>query len=238
MTALREALRLAWRGDKKALKALDETPDAVRHEAFAFARDVIAQDPAQTGKVLEWLEALVARTDVRALAATKELSKGAVSASGKGAATAASKAGNTVVWFAPHMDVCANIVASFERVRERADVCVFTITNDLIANALIAAHKRGVKVRLVSDDMKAGDLGSDIDRIARSGVAVRIDRTEAHMHHKFAVFDQRWLINGSYNWTRSANAVNRENCVSSDDPALVAAFTAEFERCWQDSSRW
>ena len=40
--------------------------------------------------------------------------------------------------------------------------------------------------------------------LAELGVAVRIDRSEHHMHHKFALFDDAILATGSYNWTRSA----------------------------------
>jgi len=94
------------------------------------------------------------------------------------------------------------------------------------------AHERGVKLRILSDNDKANDFGSDIDRLARAGVAVRIDRTPVHMHHKFGIFDGRLLLTGSYNWTRSAHDENAENNVLTDDPTLVKAFTVEFERLW------
>lgn len=35
------------------------------------------------------------------------------------------------------------------------DVCVFTITCDEIADALMQAHKRGVRVRVISDNDQA-----------------------------------------------------------------------------------
>jgi mitochondrial cardiolipin hydrolase len=46
--------------------------------------------------------------------------------------------------------------------------------------------------------------GSDIGRLRNAGVPVRVDRVPAHMHHKFVVLDNRFLLNGSFNWTRSA----------------------------------
>jgi cardiolipin hydrolase len=36
--------------------------------------------------------------------------------------------------------------------RTSLDVCVFTITCDEIAGALLEAHKRGVRVRIISDN--------------------------------------------------------------------------------------
>ena len=87
-------------------------------------------------------------------------------------------------------------------------------------------------VRVISDNDKSLDEGSDIDALRRAGVEVRIDETEAHMHHKFALFDGVRLLNGSYNWTRSAANYNQENVVVTADRALVEAFAGEFERLW------
>jgi phosphatidylserine/phosphatidylglycerophosphate/cardiolipin synthase-like enzyme len=87
-------------------------------------------------------------------------------------------------------------------------------------------------VRVITDDTKADDVGSDVDRIAGAGIPVRVDRSPCHMHHKFAVLDEATLLTGSYNWTRSAAAENQENLVVSDDVRLVSPFVATFERLW------
>jgi phosphatidylserine/phosphatidylglycerophosphate/cardiolipin synthase-like enzyme len=85
---------------------------------------------------------------------------------------------------------------------------------------------------VVSDDDKAQDLGSDIARLRDIGIPVRLDRTEAHMHHKFAVFDRLRLLSGSYNWTRSAADANHENVLVSDDARLVQPFCRAFDDLW------
>ncbi len=117
--------------------------------------------------------------------------------------------------------------------RQSLDVCVFTITDDAVARALVAAAKRGVALRVISDDDKAHDRGSDTFRLADHGVEVRFDQSPSHMHHKFAIRDGKELLNGSYNWTRSAYRENRENIVIASDPKLVGAFREEFERLWE-----
>lgn len=137
-------------------------------------------------------------------------------------------------WFSPD-DACPRrIVQAIDAARQSIDVCVFTLTDDRIAAALRAARDRGVAVRLITDDDKSGDPGSDAEALARAGVLVRMDRTPAHMHHKFAVFDARLVLTGSYNWTRSADRDNRENFVVSDDPALVRRFHEHFARLWDE----
>lgn len=112
------------------------------------------------------------------------------------------------------------------------DICVFTITDNRISNAIVDAHKRGVKVRVISDNDKASDLGSDVVSLSDAGVPIAVDNEPDHMHHKFAVVDKTILINGSFNWTRSASSRNFENIVLTNQPKLVQSFLQEFERLW------
>lgn len=136
--------------------------------------------------------------------------------------------------FSPHGDCVGRIVRLFAESRERIEACVFTITDDRITDAMLAAQRRGVAVRLITDNDKAFDKGSDIERLAEDGILVRVDRTPFHMHHKFAIFDGRRLLNGSYNWTRGAARDNLENIVVLSDASLIAAFAAEFDRLWRE----
>lgn len=139
--------------------------------------------------------------------------------------------------FSPGMACVNKINSLIASTQHEMDVCVFTITDDRIAQELLKAHARKVKVRVVSDNEKSEDLGSDIPRLAKAGVQVAIDRTPAHMHHKFALFDKRLLLTGSYNWTRGAAEENEENLIVTNDQKLVGAFSATFEKLWKSLAR-
>ena len=139
-------------------------------------------------------------------------------------------------YFAPKDDCPAKIRGLLARARNSVDICVFTITDDRISDAIIDTHQRKVKVRVISDDDKAGGRGSDIDRLLSAGVDLRIDRTDDHMHHKFAIFDHRLLLNGSYNWTRSAANRNQENFLVTGEPRFVEDFSKQFERRGEEVS--
>ncbi len=144
------------------------------------------------------------------------------------------------VFFSPGERCLQQIVHRFSQCRKTADVCVFTITDDRITRAILDAHRRKVNVRVISDNEKQYDAGSDLQKLREAGIAVKVDDCRApaetgmngHMHHKFAIFDNTRVINGSYNWTRGAADVNFENIVDSGDPVLVAAFVSEFSRLW------
>ena len=137
------------------------------------------------------------------------------------------------VHFSPGETCLQAILDRLNDAERTIDICVFTITDDRIARTIVDAHRRKVRVRVITDNDKANDEGSDVWNIERAGVAVRVDRTEFHMHHKFAVFDGRSAITGSYNWTRGAARNNEENLVVSGDPRLAAAFSKEFDALWK-----
>ena len=183
---------------------------AIRLRAFELARAALGRP--EDRPVLDWLEEVV-----RAL---------------RDAEPAAGTRGVAEAHFSPGEDCPRAIGRLLDHCRRTADVCVFTITDDRLADALLAAHRRGVAVRIIADDAKAEDLGSDIDRFERAGVPVRVDRSPFHMHHKFALFDAATLLTGSYNWTRGAARDNEENLIVTDEPRLVGPFAETFGRLW------
>ena len=138
-----------------------------------------------------------------------------------------------VVLFAPEDGVAERIAGLFYDAKETVSVCVFTITDNFLTDAILCAHNRGVLIRILTDNQKSSDDGSDISLLETAGIQVVRDQSEAHMHHKFALFDSIILVNGSYNWTRSAGKFNQENLVLSRDPRLIGPFQRYFERMWQ-----
>lgn len=137
-------------------------------------------------------------------------------------------------YFSPGNDCVNAIIDTLRNAKKSVNICVFTISDDKITAEIIACHRKGISVKVLTDNEKLHDLGSDIEKLAKMGLAVRIDNTTAHMHHKFMIVDNQILVNGSYNWTRSAALSNEENIIVSDDKNLVAAFSKQFEKMWKE----
>ncbi len=133
-------------------------------------------------------------------------------------------------YFSPGHTCRNKIVELIESARESIDVCVFTISDNVISHAILEAHQRRIDVCVISDNDKANDRGSDIYYLKEKGVHVILDNSRYHMHHKFAIFDKNILLNGSFNWTRSASDVNEENILITYDETLVAEYSNEFEK--------
>lgn len=137
------------------------------------------------------------------------------------------------VTFSPGPAPIGRLTGLIGRAANTIDVCVFAVSDDRLAAALLQAHRRKVRVRILTDDDKTTDRGADADRLHAEGIPLRTDRTEHHMHHKFAIFDATTVATGSYNWTRSASLYNTENLLVTDDPRIVAAYQGEFGRLWE-----
>lgn len=137
-------------------------------------------------------------------------------------------------YFSPG-DTCRNVI--IQQIRSAVNqlqICVFTISDDLITDAIVTSHKRGTRIKIITDNDKSLDEGSDIEQLASTGIAVKIDRTPNHMHHKFMLVDGKALITGSYNWTRSAARFNHENILLTNEAGVVKSFMKEFDQLWQE----
>ena len=140
---------------------------------------------------------------------------------------------STGAFFSPG-DACRNVIMSqIDKATSQLNICVFTISDDTITNSLLSAHQKGVTIKIITDNDKSLDEGSDIEQLAKAGISVKMDNTPNHMHHKFMLADKRSLITGSYNWTRSAARYNHENILLTQDPAVIKSYTNEFEQLWR-----
>lgn len=60
---------------------------------------------------------------------------------------------------------------------------------------------------------------------------VRLNKKTKIEHNKFAVFDNKSVVTGSYNWTNPASKSNSENCVFFDQPHKE--FSNRFAYLWK-----
>ena len=187
----------------------------IRNKAFLLAREQVANGGDISIAVLLWLEKIVKTIDNHRQTQAASIHS---------------------AHFSPGDDCRRKLLDLCVGARQSIDISVFTIADDRLVDAILATHQRGISVRIITDNDKARDEGSDIFYMMDRGVEVRMDNTENHMHHKFAVIDRRVLVNGSFNWTRSASECNQENILVTAEPKLVSAYIKEFEDLWFEFS--
>jgi len=141
-------------------------------------------------------------------------------------------------FFSPGEDCLNAIILAIDDAEKTMKICVFTISDDRISEAIVRAHRRGVSIQIITDNKKLHDAGSDIRELAAKGLNVRVDKTRSHMHHKFAIFDETRVLTGSYNWTRSAAMFNHENILITDNLSIVQDYSREFDRLWESMMKY
>lgn len=118
-------------------------------------------------------------------------------------------------------------------------VASYSFTSPVIAEALVAAKKRGVDVRVVMDKSQRTERYTSATFLSHMGVPVRIDAQHAIMHNKYLVSDSAHVQQGSYNYTRAAAKSNAENAlVVWNNPALAQAYAKDWQIHWDHASAY
>nr|XP_033336322.1 mitochondrial cardiolipin hydrolase [Megalopta genalis] len=113
-------------------------------------------------------------------------------------------------------------------------MCMYLMTADTLSKAFVKALRRGVHVRVIMDKSMAYNSRGQAIPFHRNGIEVRIQQTDALMHHKFVIVDERILITGSTNWTMSAFFGNYDNIMITNQVAFVKPFVQEFQNLWTE----
>ncbi len=136
------------------------------------------------------------------------------------------------VFFTPGTDCEVNIISRLNNAKKTIEIAVYSITNREIVNAILAAHGRGVKVRVITDLGQSKGKRSLVQELIDTGVPVRMnDDPWKIQHDKFAIFDGKDIENGSYNWTWNATNNNCENCMFFKQ--TCSEFSNRYEYLWK-----
>ena len=138
------------------------------------------------------------------------------------------------VYFSPGFDIMDNLCELIEQSRETVDLCIFTITDSRLSEKIISRFRQGVRFRIITDDEKTYDNGSEIMVLEKIGIPVKTDHSRYHMHNKFGIVDRRIVFTGSFNWTYTASKHNQENLLITTNYDLVNQYQEEFERLWKE----
>lgn len=149
--------------------------------------------------------------------------------------------GTVQVAFTPWDNAEALIVDNIRRAKRQILVQSFSFTSRALANALIAAKRRGVDVQVMADrEQTFGGESNRIPDLAQAGIPVALEVRYQSAHNKVMVLDagtaDAALITGSYNWTYAAQYKNAENVlILRHNPDIVNAYAANWRRHFTDA---
>ncbi len=126
------------------------------------------------------------------------------------------------------------------------DLTSFDLNLPSVVDALIAAARRGVKVRVVVDEVNGTQLlkatdsptGKDYDalKLLKAAKIKVIDggRSNGLMHNKMILIDGKLLFMGSWNMSYNDTFRNNNNLLQISEPRLIANYQAKFNELYGD----
>lgn len=144
--------------------------------------------------------------------------------------------GRVQVAFSPWDDPEQVLIERLDAARRTIHVQAYVLTSRTVAERLLAAARRGVKVDIVADrDKTLNDQFSQLPRLAAAGIGLWLDGQYAAAHNKVMLLDAEStdpvVITGSYNFSYAARARNAENLlVLSGHPALAHTYLRNWQR--------
>lgn len=123
--------------------------------------------------------------------------------------------------------------------KQTLDGAFYDLQDPAVVRALIRAKKKGVNVRLVTDDANMMDKTDptkprqSIIDLRAAGITVKDDKRQKLMHHKFMVVDNTYVWTGSMNLTTSSIYHHNNNSIMFRSKQLAENFNAEFKRMYE-----
>ncbi|MCI1273922.1 MAG: phospholipase D-like domain-containing protein [Clostridiaceae bacterium] len=143
------------------------------------------------------------------------------------------KAGNVRIYFSPQDKIISSqILPLVKGAKHSIYMPTFLITHEELTSALVNARKRGVDIKLIVDATNAKESRSKVKLLRANGIPVKVENYAGKMHSKTMIVDNRYIVLGSMNFSKSGENKNDENCMIIDDTKLAKFYTGFFNYVW------
>ncbi len=143
------------------------------------------------------------------------------------------------VIFSPGGGCQQRISDEIAKARDSLRVQAYYFTSKPIADAIVAAAKRGVDVCVVLDQSQEKQTYGSWRVLRREGVPVYFDAKHATANNKVILIDDRTIITGSFNFTKAAEEKNAENVlIIKNARELFARYAENFQKHLEHSKKY
>lgn len=142
------------------------------------------------------------------------------------------------VGFSPRAGALEATLKAIASAHTQVLVAGYTFSSKPVANALVDAARRGVKVYVVADKEENMARYTAVTFLANQGIPVRLNNRYRKMHNKFLVVDNETVQLGSMNYSAAGADRNAENVlVLWRVPAVAAHYGTEWKRLWGEAEQ-
>jgi phosphatidylserine/phosphatidylglycerophosphate/cardiolipin synthase-like enzyme len=144
------------------------------------------------------------------------------------------------VYYSPEDAPLDRVIGLYERAQHYIFVSVYGLTSPRAVGALVAAKKRGLDVRLITDQGRTQEVKqrTALHTLRLAGIPIRINQHDGLMHVKQVVIDDEVNTSGSMNHTTSGNHYNDERMDIITDHAITVKAREKFLAMWNDHERY
>lgn len=151
--------------------------------------------------------------------------------------------GNIEVHYSPFENLERIDVGEMHQARTSIDMLAYSLTDRVVIEELIAAARRGVRVRVYLDneetmsEMRREDIAAELQFLSESQNAeVKVKRSRVLQHTKAYLIDGRLLREGSANFSPSALKQQDNDLLLTDNAAVIHGFEENFLQEWERST--
>ena len=144
------------------------------------------------------------------------------------------------VYYGPDDAPLDRLTALYRRATRYLYVAVYGLTSPSAVEAMVAAKKRGVDVRMITDRQRTEDVKQRIalQTLQLAGIPILVNEHDGLMHLKQVVIDDEVNTTGSMNHTTSGNRYNDERFDVIADHAITVKAREKFLAMWNDHTRF
>ena len=139
------------------------------------------------------------------------------------------------LYFTPPADVAAAVIDVINQSQSEVLVQAYGFTHNGIAQALLKAQERGVRVRVLLDQKSETTNRYVVELFSTNNIRMRFDGSHAIAHNKVMIVDDNIVITGSFNFTNSAQTRNAENLLVLRSADLAQNYKANWLEHWKHS---
>jgi len=138
--------------------------------------------------------------------------------------------------FSPEGGIKERLLEEMEMTQSSIELAIYGMTSFDMAQGLLKAKQRGVKVRVLTDAKQANIKSSLITYLINKGILVKVlgGKERGGMNHRFIILDGKKVVTGSFDWSEASEKWNYENVLILSDSAVVESYQKEFDRLWRE----
>lgn len=139
------------------------------------------------------------------------------------------------VAFSPDDGITNMVIEEIDKATKSIDVAAYSFTSAIIAEHLIQAHQKGIRVRVVLDESQKYQRKSVAAALSESGLEPRFNPHYKIQHNKYMIIDEKHVECGSFNYTKSAESSNAENAIIvMNAPDFAKVYVTNFNKLWDE----